>query len=147
MLFIAAFLINRASQSSYNLTGRSRSTGLGRQIRYMYPEIGQGTVGAAMTVHNMRLNQDIMLRGQPSWRKSGIRTPEMSEEEASEAAIHYVETFLKSIGVPTRLRDLGVKKEDFRALAELDAREPAFGEGGNRVTDVDELVGILERAW
>ena len=105
-------------------------------------------VGAAMTVHNMRLNQDIMMRGQAQLAEIlGIRTPEMSLEEASEAAIQYVENFLKSIGVAARLRDLGVRKEDFRALAELDVREPAFGEGANRVTGVDELVGILERAW
>lgn len=147
-LFLAAFLINRASQSSYNLTGRSRSTGLGTQIRYMYPEIGQGTVGAAMTSHNMRLNRDIMVEGQAQLAEIlGARTPEMSAEDAAEAATEYIETFLKSIGVPTRLRDLGVRREDFRALAELDAREPRFGEGLNRVTDVDELVGILERAW
>ena len=147
-LFIACYLINRASQSTYNIQGRNKTTGLGRQIRYMYPEIDQGMVGAAMLVTHMRINQEIMTEGQARLAEVlGVRRPGMSDMDAAEAAITYVAAFQNSLGLSTRLRDLGVKKEDFRKLAEMDVTEPGFGQGMNRVTDIDELIGILEMSW
>jgi alcohol dehydrogenase class IV len=147
-LFLAAFLLNRASQSTYNLTRRARTTGLERQVRYRYPQLDQGTVGAAMLATTMRLNQDLLAREQAQLAELlGVRRPGMTDRDAAEAAAQFVEGFLKSLGVPTRLRELGVRREDFRTLAEMDVREPAFGQGPNRVSDVEELVRILEMAW
>lgn len=147
-LCLAAFLLNRASQSTYNLARRAKTTGLERQLRYLYPQLDQGRVGAAMLATMMRINRELMAQEQAQLAEVlGVRTPGMTDDEAAEAAAQYVETFLSSLGAPTRLRELGVRREDFRTLGEMDVREPAFGQGPNRVTDVEELVRILEMAW
>ncbi|HLE82293.1 MAG TPA: iron-containing alcohol dehydrogenase [Dehalococcoidia bacterium] len=147
-LFMCALMANRASQSTYNIRGRNIATGLGTQLRYRYPHIGQGASGAVMLTTDLRLNKEIMAEGQARVAEVlGLRRPGMSDLEAAEFLGLYVETFLKSIGVATRLRELNVPKEDFRRLAEEDAAMPHFGEGLNRVTDVDKLVKILEMAY
>ncbi|MBI2886648.1 MAG: iron-containing alcohol dehydrogenase [Chloroflexi bacterium] len=147
-LFMPALLANRASQSTYNIQGRNRSHGLDRAIRYTYPHIGQGTAAAVFLVTNMRLNKEVMAKGQARVAEVlGVRRPGMSDLEAAETAILWVEAFLRSLGVATRLRDLNVPREDLRRLAERDAVAPAFGQGLNRVTNVDELVSILEMTW
>ena len=147
-LFACALLGDRASQSTYDLTGRDRTTTLDRMIRYNYPHVGLGASRAALMVTEMRMNKEIMVHGQARIAEAlGLRRPAMSDMEAAETAIVFVETFLKSIGVATRLRDLGIPKEDFRSLAEQSAASQAFGGGTRVVSDVDELVGILEMAW
>lgn len=123
-LFMAAVLANRASQSTYNLTGQSRVTSLDRTLRYAYPHIGQGAANAVLLATMMRVNP---------------------LSEPLEPA--FVEEFLGSLGVATRLRELGVPREDFQRLAEMEAAAPAFGQGVNRIGDVGELVRVLESAW
>lgn len=136
-LFMAAVVANRASQSTYNLTGRSRVTGLDRTLRYRYPHIGQGASNAVLLATNMRLNADLLAEGQAKLASLlGVTDP---------AA--YLEELLGSLGVATRLRDLAILKEDFHRLAELESAAPAFGQGANRVSEVGDLAAVLEMAW
>ncbi|MDO8674443.1 MAG: iron-containing alcohol dehydrogenase [Dehalococcoidia bacterium] len=147
-LFLATLLVNRASQSTYNVRGLSKTNGLERIIHYQYPAIGQGAANAVMLATNLRTNKYINTQMQAFLAEQlGVRRPGISDEDAAELAVLYVETFLRSLGVATRLRELNLPKDDCRRLAELDAVSPAFGQGLNRVTDVEELVGILEMAW
>ncbi|MBI4310831.1 MAG: iron-containing alcohol dehydrogenase, partial [Chloroflexi bacterium] len=55
----AALLANRASQSTYGGGGRGRTTGLDRQLRYKYKEIGQGAARAVVLLGLLRLNRDV----------------------------------------------------------------------------------------
>jgi len=71
----------------------------------------------------------------------------MSPEAAAEAATQGIEVFLTSIGVATRLRDLGVREADLQAIAAANASEPAFGEDSHAPRDLEELAGILQQAW
>ena len=147
-LFLAAILANRASQSTYNIRGRNRTTGLGNELRYQYAHIGQGAAGAVMLTTNLRMNLDIMTEGMARVADVlHIRLAGMTDREAAETLIVWVESFLRSIGVATRLRDLNVPREDFRKLAEEDARALHFGEGMGRITNPDELVKVLEMAY
>ena len=144
----AAILANRASQSTYGFGGRGRTTGLGRQLRYQYPHIGQGDAGCVMAVPNMRLNRDVNLEGQARLADTlGVKREGMSDVKSAEAATLAITDFIHSLGVPTRLRDLQVNQADFQTMAERDAAEPAFGEGDRRITAVEELVKILQEAW
>jgi alcohol dehydrogenase class IV len=70
-----------------------------------------------------------------------------SETEAAEAAIGTVEQLRQDIGIPLRLRDLGVKEEQLRSLA-----EKAFGikrilRVNPRPVTVEDLEGILRAAY
>ena len=147
-LFLAAILANRASQSTYNIRGRNKTTGLGNELRYQYSHIGQGAASSVMLPTMLRMNLDIMTEGMARVAEVlQIRLPGMADREAAEALIVWVEAFLRSIGVATHLRDLQVPREDFRRLAELDSTALHFGEGMGRITDVAALEKVLEMAW
>ena len=136
-LVMAAVLANRGSQSTFNTRGRSRTTGVDRILRYQYPEIGQGASNAVLLPAMLRINRDLV-----------------PEEQARLAALlgaedpaDYLDRFLNGLGVATRLRDLGVPRDDLPRLARLDAEAPAFGQGANRISDAGELTRLLETAW
>jgi len=85
----------------------------------------------------------------PGWEQN-IRDkalPGLLLNEAAEAATDALVSFLQSIGVPTRIRDLQMPAEDLKAIAEADAAQPSFQEGGRRMTDASELLKFLEEAW
>lgn len=70
-----------------------------------------------------------------------------SEAEAAEAAIGTVEQLRQDIGIPLHLRDLGLKEEQLRSLA-----EKAFGikrilRVNPRPVTVEDLEGILRAAY
>lgn len=145
----AALLANRASQSTYTFGGRGRSHGLETQIRYMYSHVSQGAIGALMAVSGMRTNRYLNLSSQAHLAElMGVRRSGMSDSEAAEAAISAVGDVLQSVGMPTRLRDIGVQKSDFQALAKYSSEEPGFSRSeSNHITDQAELIKILEDAW
>ncbi len=71
----------------------------------------------------------------------------LPDEEAARRAVSAVERLRADIGVPTRLRDLGVKESQLRPFA-----EKAFGvqrilRVNPRKPTVDDLEGILRAAF
>lgn len=148
-LATAALLANRASQSTYGGGGRGRSTGgLGRQLRYRYKHIGQGAAACMTSLMHLRLNREVEMEGQARLAAVlGVDTRDMSLEDAAASAEGALVEFLAALEVATRLREMGVRREDFALLAETEVAEPGFGEDERRVTDVGELVWLLEQAW
>ena len=143
----AALLANRASDAA-GLGGGVMSTSLDRQIRYRYASVGQGAGGAAFLCATMRRNRGALLAGQARLAELlGVRVADMSDEAAADASVEAVADFLSSVGMPTRVRDLGVPEEDLRAIAEDDAEEPSFSWGAPRADAADELHELLKAAW
>ena len=71
----------------------------------------------------------------------------LNEEQAAERAVTAVERLRADIGIPTRLRDLGVKEAQLRPFA-----EKAFGikrilRVNPRTVTVEDLEGILRAAF
>ena len=71
----------------------------------------------------------------------------LGEKASAENAIHAVEKLRADIGIPPRLRDLGVKQEQLRTLA-----EKAFGikrilRVNPRSVTVDDIEGIYKDAY
>jgi alcohol dehydrogenase class IV len=147
-LATAALLANRASQSTYGGGGRSRSTALDRQLRYRYQHIGQGSARVAIGLGLMRLNREVDAAGQARLAEAlGVQQKGMGDRKAAEAADKALVDLFTRLGVPTRLRDMGVERSDFQALAEAEVAEPGFGEEERRITDAAELVRLMEMAW
>ena len=143
----AALLANRASDAA-GLGGGGMSTSLDRQIRYRYEGVGQGAGGAAFLCATMRRNRGALLAGQARLAELlGARDAGMSDEAAADASVEAVADFLSSVGMPTRVRDLGVPEEDLRAIAEDDAQEPSFSWGAPRADAADDLYAFLKEAW
>jgi lactaldehyde reductase len=70
----------------------------------------------------------------------------MTEAAAVAAAINSVKALSKAVGIPEKLRDIGVKEADLPRLAVA-----AFGDvctGGNpRTTSVPDILGIYKQAF
>jgi lactaldehyde reductase len=80
-------------------------------------------------------------------RQMGVANVDaMSEAEAVKAAIGAVKALSKAVGIPEKLREIGVKEVDLPCLAVA-----AFGDvctGGNpRTTSVPDILGIYQTAF
>ncbi len=71
----------------------------------------------------------------------------ISEHEAAEQAIEAVEKLRRDIGIPARLRDLGVQPEQLRLFAEKAAGIKRILRVNPRPVTVDDLEGILQAAY
>jgi alcohol dehydrogenase class IV len=143
----AAIISNRAADAPSG-GGRGAGTTLDRQIRYRYSHVGQGASNSVLLTTSMRHNREVALEGQARLADlMGVRTSGMSDAEAAEEATQAVDSFLRSIGAPSRIRDLDVPEADLEAIARDDAAQPSFGEGSRRITDAAELTRFLQEAW
>lgn len=70
-----------------------------------------------------------------------------SEDAAAEAAITAVEQLRQDIGIPLRLRDLGVKEEQLRSFAEKASGIKRILRVNPRPVTADDLEGILRAAF
>lgn len=77
----------------------------------------------------------------------GENTTGMNEDEAAEAAITAVNKLKQDIGIPARLRDLGVKEDQLRIFAEKSHSIVRIMRVNPRKASVDELEEILKQAW
>jgi len=78
---------------------------------------------------------------------AGIPISGLSIEEAARKGIKAVRKFIKDLGCPTRLRDVGVKESDLPPLAEAVMEEVPLSENPLRVGGVDQILELLRRAW
>jgi alcohol dehydrogenase class IV len=71
----------------------------------------------------------------------------ISPRARAERAISAVEKLRKDIGIPDRLRDIGVKEDQLRMLAEKAHAIKRITRVNPRQATVEELEGILKAAW
>jgi len=67
--------------------------------------------------------------------------------EAGRKAIEKIYEFIKKIGLPTSLKDVGVKREDFDKIAELAIEDPSIVSNPRFAMMPDAIKEILEMAW
>jgi len=77
----------------------------------------------------------------------GIDTRGLSDENAAKEAIKKVGKFIQDLGCPTRLRDAGVPESDLGPVAEAVMEEVPLMENPRPIRGVEEILGILQRAW
>jgi alcohol dehydrogenase class IV len=80
-------------------------------------------------------------------RLLGESTSGLAVRESAERAVAAVLRLNGEIGIPTRLRDLGVEESELRPLAEATAGIRRLLEMNPRPLDADALEGLLKRAW
>jgi alcohol dehydrogenase class IV len=76
----------------------------------------------------------------------GLSVSGMSEDEAAAAAEVQLRSMLTDMGVPTRLREVGVGHEHFRELAD-EALQDMIVAGNPRPVTVEDAVAVLEAAY
>ncbi len=71
----------------------------------------------------------------------------LTEEQAAEKAIAAIEKLRSDIGIPLRLRDLGVKPDQLRGFAEKSFGVKRILRVNPRPVTVDDLESILKAAY
>jgi alcohol dehydrogenase class IV len=71
----------------------------------------------------------------------------LSAREAARAAVDAVQQLKADIGIPMRLRDVGIEREELPSLAKATTAITRLLELNPRPLDQHSLLGILENAW
>lgn len=145
-LATAALLANRAADAGAG-GGGGVANGIAHQLQTRY-RADQGVANAVLAAPGMRFNRDVLMAGQVRLAEAlGVRRAGMTDVEAADAAADAVAELLQRIGMPSRLRDLGVPEADLPAIAE-DAMQDFFLRSNPRpVRDASELMSVLSDVW
>lgn len=107
-----------------------------------------GVANALLLPYVMEYNAESLAR--PKYldiaRAMGVDTTGMSVDEGVAAAIGAVRALSLSIGIPQRLHEIGVKREDIPALAVAAFNDVCTG-GNPRPTSVEYIAALYETAY
>ena len=124
------------------------SHGIGHQLGARC-NVPHGETSAVMMPYVMAFNRDVAATRQ-AWvaEAMGVDIAGMSEAEAATAAADEVATLVKDdMGLPWRLRDVGVAHDDFPGIAKDDLEDIIVASNPRQVTSTDEVIDLLHKAW
>ena len=127
--------------------GSGLSHALGHVIGVKY-NVGHGYTSCVTQPYVMEFNRPASAHKQAMLAQaSGIDTTGMSDDAAAQAAARVVDEFIMGLGMPHRLRDLEIPKEDFGEIADLTLGDGASGNNPVAVTAKEQVMQVLEAAW
>ena len=127
--------------------GSGLSHALGHVIGVKY-NIGHGYTSCVTQPYTMEFNRSASAHQQALLaRAAGIDTQDMSDEASAEAAARVVDEFILELGMPHRLRELEIPREDLPAIAELALADGAGRNNPVPIDNVAQLMEVLEKAW
>lgn len=124
------------------------SHGIGHQLGARC-NVPHGETSAVMMHNVMEFNRAETL-AQQAWvaESMGVDIAGMSEEAAAVAARDEVLKLVRDdLGLPWRLRDVGVAEEDFDGIATDALQDLIVATNPRHVTSKDEVIGLLKTAW
>ena len=74
-------------------------------------------------------------------------TPGMDDETAAECAARAIDDFIEGLGMPHRLRELEIPREDLLVIAEMALDDGATKNNAIPITSVDQMMQVLEAAF
>ena len=110
--------------------------------------VGHGYTSCVTQPYVMEFNRPVSAAKQALLaRSAGLDTRGMSDEAAAEAAARAVDDFIMGMGMPHRLRELEIPKEDLPKIAEL-----VLTDGGTRsnpisITSAEQVMEVLTAAF
>jgi alcohol dehydrogenase class IV len=152
-LCAAAFLENRAADDGADRRRErdhpsSRAYALATALHIRYDHVRQGEATSAVMPTVTRLTP-------PTDQEAGARLAQalgvwregMSAEDMAVATADALEVFYRSIGMPTRVRDLEIPEEDLPLLARDTLKNFNANPGARPEGYVGEMLRLLETAW
>lgn len=110
-------------------------------------DIPHGVANALLLPYVMEYNKSAaMEKYEGIARAMGVNTKGMSKEEAADAAIDAVIKLSKSINIPQKLNEIGIKEDSLVQLANDAYIDPCTG-GNPRPTSVEEILEIYKKAY
>jgi alcohol dehydrogenase class IV len=77
----------------------------------------------------------------------GIDTPGMTSEQAAGAASAAVRALVSELGLPSRLREIGVTEAQLPVIADRTMNDMSVGANPRPVNDAAEVLELLQAAW
>jgi alcohol dehydrogenase class IV len=77
----------------------------------------------------------------------GIDTSSMTDDEAALSAADGVEDLRRSLGLPDRLRDVGVPEEGLELIASATLHDRALATNPRPVSDAGPIMTVLRQSW
>lgn len=112
--------------------------------RYGVPH---GIANGILLPHGIRYNLETCLdRYALVADAMGVAKPGMGERKAATAAVEAMTEFVRRIGHPEQLRDVGVPLEGLESCAQATLAEGSMGTNA-RPGDLDEVLRMLQAAW
>jgi alcohol dehydrogenase len=111
-------------------------------------EVPHGDANAIMLPHTMRFNSEASADRQALIAQAmGIDTAGMSDHTAALAAADAVENLRDSLGLPGRLRDVGVPEEGLELIAAATLHDRSLATNPSPVTDAGPIMSVLRSSW
>lgn len=151
-LGLAAFLQNRAEDDGrrrYHTNVFAGNYAVSTALHIRYPSIGQGEATSVVHGHAIRLAEEVPFAAARQVAESlAVWRDGMDSLEAADAVAGKLEEIYRRIGVPTRLRDLGISNEELVGIARETVKNFNFN-AGNRSHDEQIAASklLLETAW
>jgi alcohol dehydrogenase class IV len=152
-LCAAALLANRAADDDAGtrgerdpINGASYALATALHLRYHY--VGQGEATAALTPAAVQImdpnDRETAMRLAGSL---GVWQDGMSPADANTASAGALTSFYQSIGMPARVRDLNIPREDLKAVAGDTLKNFNANAGERSDTQTARALALLEAAW
>ncbi len=111
-------------------------------------QVPHGIANSVILPHAMRFNADATasLLG-PAVAALGISADGLDPVTAVETAAQAVYDLVGQMGLPQRLRDVGIKETDILPLAQLAFQNRTVQKNPKLITDVSQLERLLREAW
>ncbi len=114
-------------------------------VRY---SVGHGYTSCVTQPYVMEYNRPVSAHKQALLaRAAGIDAKGMSDEAAAEAAARAVDDLVMGLGMPHRLRELEIPKEDLPAIAEEVLGDNGCRTNPIRITTADQVLEVLGKAY
>jgi alcohol dehydrogenase len=147
-LCAASLMYNRASDSGAGGGAIGVVSALAHSLDTRYKECDHGSAYSITTAPGMRFNQEYNIAGQAHLASIlGVRQKDMDDRQAAEAAAQAVGLTYRDLGMPLRLRDVGVPEDGIKVIAEDSMTDFGLHRNVRPVKEVDELTGLLREIW
>jgi alcohol dehydrogenase class IV len=152
-LCAAAFLANRAADDD---AGRrterdpvgSASYALATALHIRYHDVGQGEATAAVLPGVMRQMEATDAASAARLAEAlGVRQDGMSAAEANAASADALAAFYQSIGMPARVSDLGIPRNELVLVAQDTLKNFNANPNQRPGDQVERMLALLEGAW
>ncbi len=147
-LCVASFMYNRAWDTGAGGSALGVVSALAHSLDTRYPDCSHGAAYSITTGPGMDFNRNFNVFGQARVADAlGVREPGATDEQAATSAAQAVTAFFEAIGLPVRLRDVGVPTEGIFAIAEDALTDFGLHRNVRPVSGADELEAVLRAAW
>lgn len=127
--------------------GLGMNTAIAHHVGGLY-DVPHGEANAVLLPHTMRFNLDASADRQELIAEAmGVKTRQMTAEEAGLAAADAVARLCRDLDMPETLRDVGVPEDGLEFIAAATLHDRGLATNPKAVSDAGPIMAVLRSAW